>query len=144
MKLGERIKQFLAGRYGSDTLNSTLIISAAVLLIASAILGRINNTACFIISVVLNVVSIAALGFSCFRMFSRDLSARHKENEKFMEKVVAPFRSKKNELSARRSQKTTHKFFKCPNCRQTVRVPKGKGKVKITCPKCGEVFIKET
>ena len=144
MKLKEKLARFLSGRYGSDQLNTALCILALVFFIIAAILGHIDNTACFVISVITYVLAIAALGYSFFRTFSRNLSARHAENEWFRKKFIIPFKRKSNELSTRRRQKETHKFFKCPKCRQTVRVPKGKGKVRITCPKCGEVFIKET
>lgn len=144
MKLNEKIKNFLAGRYGTDRLNTALSITALVFFIAAAVLGAFKNSVCASLSVAFYLAAIGALGYSFFRMFSRNLSARQAEDRWFVNKVIAPVKRKKSELASRKSQKATHKFFKCPKCRQTVRVPRGKGKVKITCPKCGETFIKET
>ena len=140
----EKLKQFFTNRYGGDPLNTVICVIALVSFVAASILGCIHNLPCFIIGVVLYVVSAAALIFSCFRMLSRDLTARKAEYDKYRKKVVEPLMRTRSELKTRSKQRKTHKFFKCPKCRQTVRVPKGKGKVRITCPKCGEVFIKET
>ena len=135
MKFSERLDRFLQGRYGGDPLNTVISIAALV---------GFGKTACTVISIGLYVISAGGIGYSFFRMLSRDLTARKAEYDKYRKKVVEPLMRTRSELKTRSKQRKTHKFFKCPKCRQTVRVPKGKGKVRITCPKCGEVFIKET
>ena len=117
---------------------------ALVSFVCGSVLSYANNIPCIIIGAVMYLISALALGFSAFRMLSRNTSARRAEYDWYRSKVIAPIKRRRSELATRRRQKETHKFFKCPKCRQTVRVPKGKGKVRITCPKCGEVFIKET
>ena len=144
MKFSERLDRFLQGRYGGDPLNTVISIAALVGFVAGSIIGSFGKTACTVISIVLYVISAGGIGYSFFRMLSRDLTARKAEYDKYRKKVVEPLMRTRSELKTRSKQRKTHKFFKCPKCRQTVRVPKGKGKVRITCPKCGEVFIKET
>ena len=144
MKLKQKLEQFLVGRYGGDPLNTVLCIVALALFIVGSILGSVAGKAGAIIAIVLYLAAAAGIGYSFFRMLSRDLTARRKEYETYRKKIVEPLRRAKSEFDTRRKQRKTHKFFKCPKCRQTVRVPRGKGKVRITCPKCGEVFIKET
>ena len=140
----ERIKKFFAGRYGGDPLNTVICILALVSFVCGSVLCNLGSLPCDIIGAFMYLVSAVSLGFSTFRMLSRNISARRAEYDWYRSKVIAPVKRRRSELATRRRQRETHKFFKCPKCRQTVRVPKGKGKVKITCPKCGEVFIKET
>lgn len=144
MKLKERFEKFLQGRYGGDPLNTVVCIAALALFIVGSVLGAVGGKACTAISFVLYIAAAAGIGYSFFRMLSRDLTARRGEYEKYNEKIVKPLRRTRSELETRRKQRKTHRFFKCPKCRQTVRVPKGKGRVRITCPKCGETFVKET
>ena len=140
----EKLKQFIKGCYGGDQLNTVISVTALVCFIAGALVGISNSLPCVILSSLLHLTAAASLGFSVFRMLSRDLTARKAENDWFASKVIEPLRLKKNEAATRARQRKTHRFFKCPKCRQTVRVPRGKGKIKITCPKCGETFVKET
>lgn len=140
----QKLKQFFTGRYGGDPLNTVICVTALAAFAAGSVIGAVRNLPCALIAALFYVISAAALGFSFFRMLSRNLEARKRENDWFAEKVVAPIKRWRGGLDTKRRQKSTHKFFKCPKCRQTVRVPRGKGKIKITCPKCGEVFIKET
>ncbi|MBO2527292.1 MAG: hypothetical protein CW335_03815, partial [Clostridiales bacterium] len=74
---------------------------------------------------------LGLLGFSLFRTFSRNIYTRQKENRRFRQ-LWTRLRDRKN------------RYYRCPKCRQTVRVPKGRGKISIRCPKCGEKFIKKT
>ena len=74
---------------------------------------------------------------------SRNVSKRYEENQRYLN---AKYRAvvKKNNLKKRWAQRSTYRFFKCPQCKQTVRVPKGRGKICITCPKCKTEFIKKS
>ena len=146
MSFKEKLFRFMQGRYGTDQLNKALNAAALIGLVASLIVSFASGTsrAGSIISTVLWIVSIAMMGFTLFRSFSRNIPARRAENEWYRLHIAAPFTKKKNEAKARAAGAATHRFFKCPKCGQTVRVPKGKGKIRITCPKCGKVFIKKT
>ncbi len=120
-RLGEKFRHFMYGRYGNDTLNTVLLILGLVLAIASN----------FVQLYYFGVLSYIPLFWAIFRMYSRNISRRRQENQKFLQLF--------NRLKDR-----THRYFACPKCRQKVRVPKGKGKISITCPKCHEKFTKKT
>ena len=118
------MQRFMAGRYGQDRLNITLLVVGCVL--------------CFVqmfvpsgVGFVLTILSETLLILSLFRCFSRNTYKRYNENRKFL-------------LLIDRIKDRDHRYYACPKCRQTVRVPKGKGKISITCPKCREKFIKKT
>ncbi len=123
---------FMRGRYGVDLLSFALIIIGAIL----TFVGSVFN--------LLPVYLIACLIYlyCFFRMFSRNIEARKKEYAIFM-KVWGPIQ-KKSRQRQQRAQDTTHSYFKCPKCKQQVRVPKGAGKIDITCPKCLYVFRKKS
>lgn len=90
----------------------------------------------------IDLIALILLGYSYFRMFSRNVQARYLENQKYLEwkrKFLGFFRN-----IGRRFKDKDHKYFSCPNCGQSVRVPKGKGNISIKCPKCGRDFIKRT
>ena len=86
----------------------------------------------------------AVLIVLCFyRMFSRNYEKRRAENQKFMGmwyRIKNFFRRQKDKMR----QGKNFRFFKCPSCKNNLRVPKGKGKIYVTCPRCGERFIKKT
>lgn len=88
-------------------------------------------------------LGLALLIYSYFRILSRNVSKRYEENQRYLN---AKYRAvvKKNNLKKRWAQRSTYRFFKCPQCKQTVRVPKGRGKICITCPKCKTEFIKKS
>ncbi|MBO4562856.1 MAG: zinc ribbon domain-containing protein [Clostridia bacterium] len=145
MKFREKMRRFLSGRYGGDGLTTVLsVVSLASFIIAVIIRAAAPDTAGTIVGGVFYALALASLAFSTFRIMSRDLTARRAEYDWYRRKIADPARRLKNEMKTRSAQRRTHRFFKCPKCRQTVRVPKGKGKVRITCPKCGEVFTRKT
>jgi len=123
----------MRGRYGADNLSRFLSLVALAFL-AVGFLSRINWF--FIPGLILII-------WYYFRFFSRNQEARKKENIKFLAlefRVVDGWKKHKK----RQLEKETYKFFKCPGCKQTVRVPKGHGKVEVTCPKCQKTFVKKT
>ncbi len=95
------------------------------------------------VAVVLEVLFWGIIIHTYFRVFSRNLNKRYEENQKFLN-----FRYNRsvnaNKARRRREQMKTHCFFKCPMCKQEVRVPRGHGKIEISCPKCREKFIRRT
>ena len=133
----EKLRQFMIGRYGVDDLSRAQIIVSMVLLLVSTFLSaffRVN---------ILYWLGLALLIYSYFRILSRNVSKRYEENQRYLN---AKYRAvvKKNNLKQRWAQRSTYRFFKCPQCKQTVRVPKGRGKICITCPKCKTEFIKKS
>ena len=145
MNFKDKLRQFFTGRYGGDSLNTFIcVISMLSLLAASIVTSAASGKTALAIGLALFAVAAVLVGFAAFRVFSRNLAARRKEYDWFRRVFVIPFTRKKNEAKTRSAQKDTHRFFKCPGCRQTVRVPKGKGKIRITCPKCGKVFERKS
>ena len=133
----EKLRQFMIGRYGVDDLSRAQIIVSMVLLLVSTFLSaffRVN---------ILYWLGLALLIYSYFRILSRNVSKRYEENQRYLN---AKYRAvvKKNNLKKRWAQRSTYRFVKCPQCKQTVRVPKGRGKICITCPKCKTEFIKKS
>ena len=139
----ERLRKFMEGRYGADELNRFLTVCGWVLLLIGFVLSGIDNKVTLIVGSVLVTLSWALLIYSLFRTFSKRTQARASENYRYFvckNKVLGWFRRRK----ARWQDRKTHRYFRCPQCRATVRVPKGKGKIRITCPKCRHQFVKKS
>jgi len=126
------LSRFMAGRYGGDQLSVALVIFAALLALAAEA-AKIP---------LLVLIGYIPLGIAIFRMFSRNTSKRALENYKFA-MFISPVYSRFKKASGRLRDKT-HRYFTCPKCGQSLRVPKGKGKIVITCPKCKTEFSKRT
>ncbi len=118
------------GRNGPDQLSLGLSILAFVL-------------GSFVRVPIVFYISLAILALAMFRMFSRNVQQRRKENLMFLRLVNKPKTWYYN-LKAARAQSKLYKIFICPKCGQKLRVPKGKGKVSIKCSKCGNRIIKNT
>lgn len=123
------LRQKMMGRYGGDQLG-------IFLLIVSIILNFISFLPVQILSVILLILVF-------LRMFSRNIYKRRQENEAFL-KIWYPIKNFFIRIFKGRPDAKTHKHYKCTKCGQEMRVPKGKGKIVITCPKCGEKMTKRT
>ena len=133
----------MEGRYGADELNRFLTICGWVLLLLGFVLSGIDNRVTLIAGSVLVTLSWAFLVFSIFRTLSKNINQRAAENYRYFtykNRFLSWFRRLKSRWQDRR----THRYFRCPQCRATVRVPKGKGKIRITCPHCKNTFIKKS
>lgn len=133
----EKLQRFMAGRYGVDELAKMLNAVVLICLVVSMFSGLVPVFALFY------WVGIGLMIYNCFRTFSRNVSKRYEENRRYLDmryRVVVKW----DRMKKRFAQRDTYRFFKCPNCRQTVRVPKGRGKICITCPKCKKEFIKKS
>lgn len=129
----ERLARFMAGRNGNDQLNGFLLIVEMVLLLVAVLFN--NSVGRF-----LYPVAVVLLVCIYFRMFSRNVVRRREENGKFMRlrfKLSAAFKVRRE----RWVQRKDYKFFTCPSCHTTLRVPRGQGKIKIVCRKCGNSFL---
>ena len=126
----------MAGRYGADQFGRFLSGAALVLLI-------INLFVRGVVGQILYFLVLAVLVYNIFRMFSKNIQKRYAENAKYLQlkgRLFGFFRKEKN----RARDLKTHHIYKCPNCKQKIRIPRGKGKICITCPKCGTEFIKKS
>ena len=119
------------GRYGGDKFSLFLLVIALVISFAGAFFWPIS------------LVADAIFIYVLFRMFSRNVYKRRDENAKYL-RATAGVRTYFRGLRERWSQRRDYKFFRCPSCRTLLRVPKGKGKIKVVCRKCGNSFIKKT
>ena len=125
--------QFMIGRNGNDELNRFLLAADMVLILLSVIFSKG-------IGRLLSPIALVLLGFTYYRMFSRDLIRRSDENAKYFrirEHFLGMIRVRKEQWVQRKD----YKFFVCPACKATLRVPKGRGKIKIVCRKCGNSFM---
>lgn len=151
-----RLQQFMYGRNGADELSFVSIVTSVILSVITMFFGRI-----YWLYLILRLLTVGLIVYAFFRMFSRNIERRHAENDRFRE-FIAKFRSKhqKNQNDSgyssygynydyctKKAQKVKYKedkklykYFKCPNCGTKLRVPKGKGKLTITCPKCRNAF----
>ena len=130
-KIRNAMYRFMYGRNGMDQLNLVLMWVVLILDVVTMLVQR-NHAA---VSMVLYWLSMAGWVYVLFRMFSKNLSKRRGENQKFVNWV---WRMKSSRAGAKeRHADKDHKYFTCKNCKTICRVPVGKGKIIITCPKCG-------
>ena len=125
--------RLMYARNGSDQLGRTAIVAALVLDVVSMFV--IRNRHLQLVGILLYWVAMALLLYAIFRVFSKNLYKRREENSKFLQWT---WKVKNGRSAAKaRHADTAHKYFTCKNCKTICRVPVGKGKVIITCPKCG-------
>ena len=130
-----RLKSFLQGRYGNDQLNIFLIILGCVV---NLLLTLLIPAKFYPLRSLGTVIYIVAL----YRALSKNFLQRQKENARFM-KVSEPWRRKLYKKFSQYQDKS-HRYYNCPQCHRTLRVPAGRGKINITCPHCGRQFKKKT
>ena len=128
-KIGNGLARFMYGRNGADQLSLAMVWTGLILDIVGAF---IKND---LINAILAAVSGVLLLLALLRIFSRNLQKRRAENAKFLEKVWWPLKRKFGKAK-QPAQDKDHKYFTCPNCAAVCRVPRGKGKIVITCPRC--------
>lgn len=129
----EKLARFMYGRYGVDNFSKFLMVVSVVLLLISGIFG---------ISI-LYFIAIVIMIYLYFRMFSKNIQRRYSENTKYLNqknRIKNIFTHFKRDMNTRR----THHIYSCPNCRQRIKIPKGKGKISVRCPKCYTEFIKNS
>ena len=122
------LSRFMAGRYGGDQLNLFLIALYVVLYVLSL----------FTRLLVLELLGTVVLVVSLLRSLSRNIERRREENARFLQ-LVRPLWRKWTTFRTRAHDKE-HRYFKCPNCGQDMRVPRGKGRITVHCRTCGAAF----
>lgn len=129
----ERIQRFMMGRYGNDQLNQFIFVIAII----SMVIELFTHWSLFYI------LALVLLIYGYVRAFSKNINKRYEENMRFMEKKDAIMnRFHKEKYYA--SQRKDYHIYTCPQCRQKIRIPRGKGKISIICPKCRTSFIKKS
>ena len=123
----------MAGRYGSDQLNNALLLVSAVLIVLQWLIG----------SRLLSIAIMLLLVLCYFRIFSRNIQARYAENQRFLQ-WWWPKSQKLRNMRLRFADRKTHRYYKCPQCRNRLRVPRGRGKINITCPHCRTQFVRKS
>jgi len=140
----ERFRVFMYGRYGQDNLNRFLNVMSLLIMIVSL----------FTKIVFLNLFALALLFVPILRMFSKNTGKRSQENYAYLRlkgKITRRYFTQKKKFNTwktlrkrKHDERKTHCYYKCPSCRLQLRVPKGRGKITITCPKCRTSFKKKT
>lgn len=133
----EKFQRFMMGRYGADELSKIINTISLVFILLSMFTGKWS------VHWIFYWAGVGLLIYNICRMFSRNISKRYEENQRFLN-AGHQAAAKKNAAKKRWEQRDTYRFYKCPGCRQRVRVPKGRGKICITCPKCKHEFIKKS
>lgn len=129
--LSDRIQAWMYGRYGYDELSGFLSVAAIILVFLS------------VFSPVFQVIGLVMLVWGMFRAYSKNIGKRQKEREaylNFIGKIKQSFKRRKNMWRERK----THRYYKCPNCKVHLRVPKGRGQIEISCPKCHNKIVRKT
>lgn len=129
----ERFRRFMAERYGTDALNQFLSIVSIVLLLV-ALLSRVN---------LFTWVGMGVLIWCYYRTFSRNIPKRTEENYKFYT-LKQQLEGKVRSLKEQWANRKLYHYYRCPQCRQKLRVPRGRGRIQISCPRCGTQFIKKS
>ncbi len=132
-KIQSALSRFMYGRNGSDQLNIAILTIYLAVWFVGAVLAAVLRKP--VIYAVLNILMLLLAVLLIFRTFSRNLTKRREENARFLA-WWQPLRGRASAAAARRHDKE-HKYFTCKNCKTICRVPRGKGKLEITCPKCG-------
>ena len=124
-RLGYGLRNFMVGRYGTDKLNMVILSAGLVVCLVSTFIDSAK------VNLLLTAVSYGLMIWAISRCLSRNTYKRYQENRKYLQILD-------------RVKDREHRYYDCPKCRQRVRVPRGKGKISITCPRCKEKFVRKT
>jgi phage FluMu protein Com len=129
----------MMGRYGIDSLWKALLVFYIIALLITNVLYRFSKIAYG----AFYALSLAILIFAIFRVFSKNIEARRSENESWL-RFTGGIKQKFNFQKNKWKQRKTHKFVKCKGCKKTLRLPKHRGKINVTCPHCKNQFVVNT
>ena len=136
LDLREKLAKLMYGRNGVDQLGRAMLIFALVLCVLSLFVPRRLSGIIYYISLILIILMY-------IRMFSKNIQKRYQENNKYLS-LKASFLRKFQREKEIFSQRRFYHFYRCPRCRQRIRIPRGKGRIEIRCPKCSQTFIKKS
>ncbi len=132
----EKLYKFMSGRNGANQFSRFLTVVALILLISSFFFKSTFG-------MFLTYMALPILFYSNFIVFSKNLAKRRAENQDFLN-IKYKIKKKFENIKIKITQRKEYKFFKCSNCKTLLRVPKGKGKIKVHCKKCGHDMIKKS
>lgn len=127
----------MQGRYGVDSFSKFLLVVGLVVMLASSFFkgAAVRN--------ILYILGIALIIYCYYRTLSRNVTKRYAENQAFAAKT-SKIRGLFKKQVGEAKQKQNYHIYKCPSCKQKIRIPKGKGKIEVRCPKCGTTFVKKS
>ena len=134
----DKFNKFMQGRYGSDQFARFTMGLALVLVILTLFVSRYSS-----MGFLLDFLGMLCIVYTYYRIFSRDIQKRYEENRKYLE-MTAKLRNRFNKEKNLMRQRKTHHIYSCPGCGQKIRIPRGKGKIEIECPKCHTRFVKRS
>ena len=132
-KIRDVLNRWMVGRHGTDNLGMATLIAGIVLYLLSMIFR----------SGILNIFSFALYAITVFRMLSRNNNARVEENRKYLE-ITGKWKLEGTRFIRRQKNRKEYKYFRCPKCKQLLRMKRGGGEKQITCAKCGNQFTKKS
>ena len=133
----DKLNRFMQGRYGVDNF-ARLTLGVALFVIVVGSFMRQNAA-----GGVLDTVGFILIIYTYFRILSRNIYARYAENQKYL-KMTAGIRRKLASWKSQLAQRKIYHIYRCPGCKQKIRVPRGRGKIEIRCPKCNTRFVKKS
>lgn len=134
----DKFYRFMQGRYGVDQF-AKFTMGVALVSIVLAIFVNTGSSA----GSLLDMLGLVAIVYTYFRIFSRNISKRAQENQKYLS-ATATIRQRLNKEKNLMKQRKDYHIYTCPSCGQKVRIPRGKGKIEISCPKCHSKFVKRS
>ncbi|MFL2099174.1 hypothetical protein [Desemzia sp. FAM 23991] len=128
-----KVSRFMQDRYGVDEYSKFLIVTSLIFIL----LANVTNLSFF------SILGLGFIVYSYVRILSKNTSKRWQENKNYL--TIKRTVNKQFQLFKNRwSQRKHYRFYNCPSCKQKIRVPKGKNKIRITCPNCKTQFVKKT
>ena len=134
----DKFYRFMQGRYGVDQF-AKFTMGVALVSIVLAFFVNTGSSA----GSLLDMLGLVAIVYTYFRIFSRNISKRAQENQKYLS-ATAKLRQRLNKEKNMMKQRKDYHIYTCPSCGQKVRIPRGKGKIEISCPKCHSKFVKRS
>ena len=134
----DKFYRFMQVRYGVDQF-AKFTMGVALVSIVLAIFVNTGSSA----GSLLDMLGLVAIVYTYFRIFSRNISKRAQENQKYLS-ATAKLRQRLNKEKNMMKQRKDYHIYTCPSCGQKVRIPRGKGKIEISCPKCHSKFVKRS
>lgn len=129
----ERLYQFMQERYGIDQFSKFLVVLGLILSLLSSFLSQDF----------LYIMGLMIFVYGYYRVFSKNHVTRYKENQRYLY-YVSYLKSIIKKEKKMANYRKTHHVYTCPSCKQKIKIPRGKGKVEISCPKCYTKFIKRS
>lgn len=129
----DKFLRFMQGRYGTDQLSKAMMIVGVIVMLIASIFP---NNIVYLLSLFLIIISYT-------RIFSKNHQKRYKENQWYL-KHFGFVSHMGTDLKRKLIQSKQYHIYKCPSCKQKIRIPRGKGKIQIKCRKCGHEFIKKS